>query len=220
MTQSTTVIRAKQYTLAHEILVTLVFLVLIGIHLLNTYRSGVEGRGIGLLLPSLVLVMIPGSFVYLMVMLIKKWQAFLRTQRICVIGLITLIIVIGGVLINMPGFPFCFPMTDLGVKRRVATCGGLTQLTTWATTMFEIPTETVIYLHGENLPDHVRCLQASDVSIFNRPHEENRRLDIIWGGGFHHWGILIIPQHQQLERYPRGWVTQWQPGIYAWYEDE
>lgn len=220
MNRLTTAIQTKQRTLRKEMIVSIACLVLISFHLLNTYRSGVEGKGIGLSLPMLLFMMIPGSLMYLVVMLIKKWMVLMLPQRICLIGLIAMMFAIGGVFIKMPGFLLCFPITDIGVRKRVVTCGGLTRLSSWAATMFETPYEVVTHLPRENLPEHIRCLHAPYVAIFNRPHEGNSRLDIIWGGGFHHWGIIIIPQHQQLERYPIGWVNQWQPGIYTWYEDQ
>jgi hypothetical protein len=56
------------------------------------------------------------------------------------------------------------------------------------------------------------------VSLSVGQREEGRHVSIIWGGGFHHWGVLVGPPTFRAESNQGQWVRRWRDGVYGYQE--
>ena len=169
-----------------------------------------------LLLPSVAVLSY--CMIRLIVRLIRQWSLLGRRGRllrVAVVFAVPILIVIGsqGRVTDRPFLQ--------GFAHRVENRANLAALQSWLTEL-----ENLGYKHGDNLPEddwptEVRSLSPVFVRVIGPPFEKNTQLQLVWGGGFGHWGLLVGPTTMETPVPGEGGLEEHMeivPGVYAWEE--
>jgi len=152
------------------------------------------------------------------------WQKLENKQRIFRTVLILSLVLISLIFILSPGFLMNFWLTDIGMRLKIASTGGAEQLQAWAVDILEKPQNEVVdgdsmsRIKEEALSKQVRRLYPAYVFVASTSEENGPHIRIIWGGGFHHWGILVGPPTFHTVSNEGQCVYRWRDGVYGYHE--
>jgi hypothetical protein len=172
-----------------------------------------------------LILIVPVAAVYLLVAMAVYWKTFTAKQKLIRMALFLSLLLIVLLHLRSPLFLICSPLTDWGIRLRVAISGGVDNLQTWAIEILEKPADEVgeselsIYrIKKEAMSKQVRGFNASYVYIVPGYQGREPHVRIIWGGGFHHWGIFVGPRGFHAESDQGQRIYRWCDGVYGYHE--
>jgi hypothetical protein len=179
---------------------------------------GATGMPLFILTGVIGLLLVPFSVIVLLVASVLQ-RGRLSLRRAAFRALL-LLFVAGFVLFLVlgPAWGISY-FEDIGTRLRVAYSSDLDELQDWAEVIIAMPDEELTeekrgVIEIDNPPDFVKQLGARYVYVSGQTPEQ-RHVTITWGGGFHHWGILIGgPAFKACSDSSR-WVFRWRAGVYG-----
>lgn len=112
-------------------------------------------------------------------------------------------------LILSLGVPFFFgphEFIDLNVMRRIDLAGGPKALSDWAQKLIpehEVEQVQIDYVDGEKIPIRVQTYLSKEVMVIGR------QVHIELGGGFFHYGVIVVPRSSVH-------TTEWWQPLIGW----
>lgn len=197
-------------------------LVILVLHLLTFVVFGATGMVFFFLTGATLLLAVPISLVVLLVGIVirRRLTRHQWTARLVLLGVFC-VVFLALRASYVPTVSWC---SDVGVRLRVSQGGGVDALQTWAVQILdtpegERPLNEMDHIREDALPPDIRALGPRSVYVSGgRGGPDEEHVAIIWGGGFHHWGIFVgrptfrtrSDEHQQ--------VFCWREGIYGYHE--
>jgi hypothetical protein len=206
-----------------DVILALIALTVVVFHSLDLIAMGF---GVGFIFDvSLAIAMlVPLAVILMLVRIAWRWKNLKTKQRIYRIALILSLILISLFFFFSPGFIMNFLLTDIGMRLKTASTGGAEQLQAWAIDILEKPQNEIVEddssgrIKEEMLSKQVQLFRSRPIYISSRAGDEEAHIRIIWGSGFHHWGILVGPPTFQTTSDDRQCVYRWRDGVYGDHE--
>jgi hypothetical protein len=139
-------------------------------------------------------------------------------------ALIFALLLISLFFILSPGFLLSYLLTDIGMRLGTAVTGGSDNLQAWAVEILQKPQEEVVengsmnYLKTQFFSKQVHRFETKRVYVVPKRQDEQSHIAIIWGSGFHHWGILVGPRTFHTVSNDHQHVYRWRDGVYGYHE--
>jgi len=173
------------------------------------------------------LLVVPAAVIYLGLVLLIYWRK-LKTKQRKVRGVLLAALLLVILLYFSSSLLLVYsPLADWGVRLRIARSGGVDRLQNWALSIMEKPVDQVVEegstinsIKKDVMSRQVRSLRASYVCIVPENENEQAHISIIWGGGFHHWGIFIGWPDFRMENNRLQRVYRWKDGVYGYHDTQ
>jgi hypothetical protein len=172
-----------------------------------------------------LILIVPAAAVYLLVAMAIYWKRFTAKQKLIRMALFLSLLLIVLLHLRSSLFLIYSPLTDWGIRLRVAGNGGVGKLQAWAVEILQKPEGEVIennssmcQIKKDTMSKQVRGFNTSRVYIVRGCEGEHPHVSIIWGSGFHHWGIFVGPPSFHAESNQSQRVYRWRDGVYGYHE--
>lgn len=168
-----------------------------------------------------ILVFTPASVVYLLYSCFRYRKKLSAKQVYFRLILIFILPIIPIFHYISPGFLLNYTVTDTVMRWNVNRNGGMDQLQAWAVEILQKPEIKKSARHTD-IDSNMKSDQVHQLKgdVFVRPEfsETLSHVDITYGGGFHHWGIVIGPRTFTPQKDEHYHYIYWQDGIYGYHE--
>lgn len=216
--------KALEKRTSADVILALIALTVIVFHILELIAMGFGVGGCFIFAGSMaMLVLVPLAVFFMLVRTALRWKKLKFKQRIFRIALTLSLILISLYFIFSPGFMMNFLLTDIGMRLKTASTGGAEQLQVWAVDILEKPRDEIVgndslgRIKKDFLSKQVQRFSSRNIYIASGAEDE-QHIRIIWGGGFHHWGILVGSPTFQTTSDDRQCVYRWRDGVYGYHE--
>lgn len=172
-----------------------------------------------LFLPTMAILLVGGATTLLRLFR-KKRQPYPKVS----IQIVTLLAIVCMALVST--LLCSLPFIDYRMRLIVSLAGGQASLHSWAMntlglsrdTMLEVSTDSRWRIPKAHWPRQVRWLRPNNVEI-QRSYESNREaIHLFFGGGFHHWQLIILPRDLSPPddiSHPLDRWFKWSDGMYG-----
>jgi len=208
---------------SRDIQTALLAVCIVGLHSFSLFLLGYGFSGCFLFFtPVVMVVIVPIAALYLTFATIRYWNLFSVKQILLRIVLLTILTCTSLFYALLPGFLINFILMDLGMRLRVASTGGTEKIQLWAIEILEKSGGNTFgrtpSISEEAMSEQIRRIRANYIWVVPGDGDEKRHVSIIWGGGFHHWGILVGPPAFHTESNETQCVYRWRDGVYGYHE--
>lgn len=206
-----------------DVILALIALTVVVFHSLDLIAMGF---GVGFIfdVSMSIAMLVPLAVFLMLVRTAWRWKNLKTKQRIFRIALTLSLILISLYFILNPGFLMNFLLTDIGMRLKTASTGGAEQLQAWAIDILEKTKDEIVgddslgRVKKDFLSKQVQHFSKGGIYIASSSGDEEAHIRIIWGSGFHHWGILVGPPTFQTTSDDRQCVYRWRDGVYGYHE--
>jgi hypothetical protein len=170
-----------------------------------------------------ILVLTPAAMVLLLIRLVGERNRPPAWRHAARAGLLVLLTWAVGFFFVAPGGLLKPFLADRGFRRELEAEVNLQSLQKWATDLLQKPPDEAWtgepeMLPRDALPEDLRNAGPSAVFVQRGEGPEYNHMQIGFGGGFYHWGIMVGPPAFEPAHGGRYWVYRWQDGVYGYQE--
>jgi hypothetical protein len=208
-----------------DVVLAVIALIVAGLQAADLFLLGLGLGGYFILYGAMGLsVLGPAALIVMLLRVGRNMEQMNRKARVLRGVLLICLLLVGAFYVFSPGFMMSYLPTDLGMRLKVSVTGGVDELQKWAVDILESPQEEVVETESttsikkELYSEQVKRLCRQYVFISTGWGDEIRHIKISWGGGFHHWGILIGPSSFKTGNNERQHVYRWCDGVYGYHE--
>lgn len=209
-----------------DVILALIALVVIIFHSLDLIAMGFCRGAFIFDVSMAAVVLVPSAVLFMLVRTALQWRKLKAKQLILRTSLTLSLIVISLYFIFSPGFIMNFLLTDIGMRLKTASTGGVDQLQAWAVDILQRPQDEIVEddslgsIKKEMLSKQVQSVsgRGGNIYVASKTKWKGSHIRIIWGSGFHHWGILVGPPTFRTSSNDWQCVYRWRDGVYGYHE--